>query len=236
MTGLHDKNTLATEHAAGLAQIPVMAAAEQGATRRGRLKMILLLLVCASPVIASYFTYYVIRPEGGKTNYGVLIEPQRPTPAELMVVDEQGKTASLANSFPRKWLMISVDSAADCEVAANMRCVEKLFMMRQIRVAMGKERERVIPVWLVTDQAHIDEKILAAYGDNRAAVRFLRVDAEQLKTWLPTETDTRLQDHVFLVDPLGNLMMRFPRSLEPSRIKRDLEKLLKWNGVGKAPE
>ncbi|MGH8254506.1 MAG: hypothetical protein ACRES2_10705, partial [Steroidobacteraceae bacterium] len=52
-------------------------------TLAGRLKMLLLLLVCAAPVVASYVTYFVIRPQGHTTNYSELISPQRPIPAQL---------------------------------------------------------------------------------------------------------------------------------------------------------
>jgi hypothetical protein len=48
-------------------------------TSGGRWKMLLVLLVCAAPVIASYFTYYVVRPEG-RRNFGQLIDPQQPLP------------------------------------------------------------------------------------------------------------------------------------------------------------
>jgi hypothetical protein len=56
------------------------------APRRGRLKMLLVLLVCAAPVIASYFTFYVLRPEG-RSNYATLIEPRAPIPADLPLSD-----------------------------------------------------------------------------------------------------------------------------------------------------
>src|SRR5687768_3956828 len=63
-------------------------------TKTGRLKMLAVLAVCASPVIASYLTYYVIRPEG-RRNHGELIDPQRPLPAINATAALDGKPVPL---------------------------------------------------------------------------------------------------------------------------------------------
>jgi hypothetical protein len=195
-------------------------------TRRGRLKMVLLLLFCASPVIASYFTYYVIRPAGGKTNYGTLIQPQRPIPEQFQVMDEQGGTQPLS-SFKGKWLLMTVHGSA-----CNAVCTEQLFLARQTRVSQGPERERVVPIWMITDDGPIDPKLSAAYNDQRSAMRFLRVSESNLAEWLPIEAGGRLEDHLFLVDPIGNLMMRFPAQADPAKVRSEMIKLLKYNRVG----
>src|SRR6478736_6010284 len=96
--------------------VPHEAAAEdEQRTRRGRWKMLAVLLVCAAPVIASYLTYYVIRPEG-RRNFGELIEPQRPMP-ELIGADLQGRPVALS-SLQGQWLLVSVASGA-CEAACE---------------------------------------------------------------------------------------------------------------------
>jgi hypothetical protein len=68
---------------------------EPTAQRRiaGRWKLLAVLLVCASPVIASYFTYYVLRPEG-RSNYGELMNPQRPAP-DVAVLSASGSPVRL---------------------------------------------------------------------------------------------------------------------------------------------
>ena len=78
---------------------PTLAAAQ---VRHGRLKMLLVLLVCAAPVLASYLTYYVIRPEG-RRNYGELIDPQRPLPP-LTATTLDGRRVPLA-SLKDQWLL-----------------------------------------------------------------------------------------------------------------------------------
>nr|WP_240647997.1 cytochrome C oxidase subunit I [Pararobbsia silviterrae] len=187
--------------------------------------LLLIIAICAAPVIASYFTYYVVKPRGGQTNYGALITPQRPIPASLHVTDEQGHDMPLS-ALEGKWLMVSVDASA-CGDA----CAKKLYFMRQIRLTQGADRDRVRTVWLRTDSAPVPDKVSAPYADTRTLV----ADPAALAAWLPADADTPMTDPIYLVDPNGNLMMRFPKDPNPSKIKADLSKLLKINtGLGTA--
>ena len=190
-------------------------------SRAGRWKMIAVLLVCASPVIASYFMYYVVRPEG-RRNYGELITPQRPFPA-MATTDLNGKTGELT-ALKNQWLLINV-AAAGCDAA----CQQRLYFQRQLRESLGKQKGRLDRVWLVTDDASVDARLQPALAD--AAV--LRVRAEALVQWLPPAGIQRLEDHLYVVDPLGNLMMRFPANMDAAgaaKAKRDLDRLLRASG------
>ncbi len=190
--------------------------------------MIAVLLVCAAPVIASYFTYYVIRPEG-RRNYGELLSPQRPLPAmaTLDLNDNPGELTALRN----QWLLVSV-SGAGCDAA----CQQRLYFQRQLRESLGKEKVRVDWVWLVTDTAAVDARLKPALAG--ATVR--RVPLEALMQWLPPDAGQRAEDHLYVVDPLGNLMMRFPANMDAAgaaRAKRDLDRLLRasasWDKEGR---
>ena len=101
----------------------------------GRLKMLIILLVCAAPVIASYFMYYVVRPEG-RRNYGELITPQRPLPA-FNVTTPSGAVLPL-KSLKDQWLLISVASGA-CDAG----CQQNLYFQRQLRESLGREKDRL---------------------------------------------------------------------------------------------
>nr|WP_246185517.1 cytochrome C oxidase subunit I [Pandoraea iniqua] len=184
--------------------------------------LVLLFAVCAAPAVAAYLMYFVFKPQGGTSSYGKLIEPQRPLPA-LVVRDDETNEALPLTSLKGKWLLISADTAA-CDES----CVSKLFYMRQIRVLQGNERTRVETIWLVTDDNAVSDKLDTAYEDTRR----LRADPVALANWLPTQEGTGLRDHIYLVDPLGNLMMAFPKNPDPGRIKSDLTRLLKWSGTG----
>jgi cytochrome oxidase Cu insertion factor (SCO1/SenC/PrrC family) len=195
-----------------------------GSWTRGRWMLILLALVCAAPVIASYLTYYVFKPAGGTSGYGQLIDPQRPIPEQFVVTDEAGKPMPLT-ALRGKWLMITVNSG-NCDE----QCVKRLFFMRQVRVLQSAERERVVNVWLRTDDRPVSDVIKAAYP--QPDTRMLVANPAQVAAWLPAGEDSQLTDHIFLVDPNGNLMMRFPKNPDPAKIKADLAKLLKWSRIG----
>ena len=193
----------------------------RNSTRVGRWKMITVLLVCASPVIASYLTYYVIRPEG-RRNFGELITPQRPLPV-LATVDLQGKVGELT-ALKKQWLLVSVANAG-CDAA----CQQRLYFQRQLKESLGREKGRLDRVWLISDGAPVDEKLRLAL----TYFTLLRVPADKLAQWLPSAPGQRLEDHLFVVDPLGNLMMRFPASMDAAgaaKAKRDLDRLLRASG------
>ena len=200
-------------------------ARDPAATRMGRWKMLLILLVCASPVIASYFTYYVIRPEG-RRNYGELIDPQRPMP-ELVGMNAEGQSVPLTQ-LRNQWLFISVaDSACDAQ------CERHLYLQRQLREGMGKEKDRLDWVWLRTGDAALPERLLPAVQ----AATVLHVDAAALAQWLAPAPGAALQDHLYVVDPIGNWMMRFPADADPARVRRDLDRLMRassfWDRAGR---
>jgi cytochrome oxidase Cu insertion factor (SCO1/SenC/PrrC family) len=196
--------------------------AKKGSWNSGRWTLLLIALVCAAPIVGSYFTYYVIKPKGGTTSYGTLIEPQRPIPDSLVVTGEDGKPVKF-DSLRGRWLMISVDSSA-CDKA----CATKLYFMRQVRATQGGERERIVNVYLRTDAGKVPDVIDSAYKDTEMLV----ADPKEVAAWLPVDNGTQLSDHIYMVDPNGNLMMRFPKDPNPSKIKGDVTKLLKNSRIG----
>ncbi len=171
--------------------------------------ILLLLAICAAPVIASYLTYYVFKPAGASTNYGALITPQRPVPDGFMARDPSGAQVP-PSAFHGKWLLVSVGPSS-CDES----CATRLYFARQIRATQGAERDRVETVWLRTDAGPIDAKIAHAYPDTHAWV----VDPAALASWFPADAGTVVSDHIYVIDPNGNLMMRFPKDPDPSKIK-----------------
>ncbi|MFC7408584.1 SCO family protein [Hydrogenophaga atypica] len=206
-------------------QLDPASAVSAAASRRGRLKMLGVLLVCAAPVIASYFMYYVVRPEG-RRNYGELIDPQRPLPA-VQALGRDGAAVALP-TLKDQWLLISVaDSACDAD------CERHLYLQRQLREGLGKEKGRLDWVWLRTGNTALTPALMAA--TEQATV--LQVDEAALGAWLQPAPGQRLSDHLYVVDPLGNWMMRFPAQADPAQVRRDLERLLRasafWDKEGR---
>ena len=180
-----------------------------------------ILLVCAAPVILSYLMYYVFPPVG-RTNFGELIEPQRPVP-ELKLSQTDG-TPYAFKALLGQWVILHIDAGA-CEAA----CLSKLYALRQQRTMTGKDRDRIDRVWLVNDTTAPDVALLER---DYAGTLVLRADASQLQTLFPVEPGRSLRDYLYIIDPLGNLMMRFPADGEPARIRKDIGRLLKASRVG----
>lgn len=202
-------------------------AAAQG-SRFARWKMLSVLLVCAAPVIASYLTYYVIRPEGHR-NFGELIQPQRPMPA-LATVALDGQQGVLT-ALKKQWLLVSV-APGDCDSA----CQNHLYLQRQMRESLGKEKERLDWVWLIPDGAAPPAALLP--GLKQATV--LHVDGAALAEWLQPTAGHTLAEHLYVIDPMGNWMMRFAPGMDASaaaKAKKDLDRLLRasagWDTAGR---
>ncbi len=197
-------------------------------TRSGRLKMLLVLAVCAAPVVASYLTYFVIKPDT-RSNYGALITPVRAMPALVLTALDGSPVA--ASTLKGQWLLV-VAAPSRCEAA----CEGLLFVQRQLREMLGRERTRVDKVWLVTDAGAVNQPLREALA-SVPAMHILRADAVAVAQWLAPEMGHALQDHLYVVDPQGNWMMRMPAAAEPARVKRDLERLLRasasWDRAGR---
>ena len=190
-------------------------------TAAGRWKMLVVLLVCVAPIVASYFTYYVIRPDG-RRNFGELIDPQRPLPT-ITGRTLDGQTVQLP-SLKGQWLLTTVSSGA-----CDARCEKNLYFQRQMRETLGKEMGRVDRVWLITDEASVAPGLLPALKD----ATVLRVPAAELAQWLQPEKGGEIQNHLYVVDPVGNWMMRFPPDMDAAaaaKAKRDLDRLLRAAG------
>ena len=197
-------------------------------TRRGRWKLLLLLLVTLAPVIASYFTYYVIRPQG-ENFYGQLISPQVEIPA-LQTVDHDARQINL-RSLRGQWLLITVVDAS-CDAA----CENNLYLTRQIHIGLGAEQDRVERVWLwLGDQAVPDRLSKLVEG-----ATLLQAKPDLVAQWLQPEAAHQLQDHIYLVDPQGFWMMRFPPNPDlqaAASIKKTLNRLMRaakfWDRPGR---
>lgn len=195
----------------------------------GRWKMLAVLAVCAAPVIASYFTYFVVRPEG-RTNYGDLVTPPREVPPGFVTTGLDGQPMGLA-SLKGQWVLMVV-APAGCDAA----CEQRLLWQRQVREALGREKDRVEKVWMLTDDAPVREPLRRAV-EAAPGVRVMRAPPAELAAWLQPAPGQRIEDHLYLIDPMGLWMMRWPVAVEPARVKRDLERLLRasafWDQPGR---
>lgn len=220
---MQDKKSTDTSHPLGMTvyDLPTPAEVAQADAKRtsmGRFNMLLVLLACAAPVIASYITYYWVRPEA-RRNFGELIQPTRAIPT--IEVERLDGTKMTLTDLKGQWLLVSVAGAA-CDAA----CQQHLYLQRQILVGLGKDRPRTEWVWLVNDKAEIPNTLLPALEE----ATVLRIDPQALAQWLQAEANKKLEDHLYMVDPMGEWMMRFPAQLNTEgalKAKRDMERLLR---------
>ena len=225
--GILDQPLGLTVHSLPLPQ--EAAAADEQRTQRGRWKMLVVALVCAAPVLASYFMYYVVRPES-RRSYGELIEPQRPIPS-IVGTTLDGRKVPLP-TLQGQWLLVSVNGGA-----CDAMCERHLYLQRQMREALGKDKDRLDWVWFVTDDAPVRDTLKPAL--QQATV--LRVDPAQLSQWLSAARGQQLADHLYVVDPLGHWMLRFPPATDlaaAAKARKDVERLMRasagWDKAGRA--
>ena len=184
--------------------------------RRARIELVLIAALFALPLIASYLAFFVWRPEG-RLNYGDLLEV-RPL-AEMPLRHLDGRTFQFAE-LRGKWIMVSIDGGA-----CGRSCEAKLFMMRQQRLMQGREMDRVERVFLVEDDAPPSTMLLREFDGTRV----LFASGSPLLSSFPARGARR--DHIYLIDPRGNLMMRFPAGPDPHRMKQDFDRLFKAQGA-----
>ena len=186
--------------------------------RRGRIKLLALAAFFAVPVVAGYVAYFFDLAPGSAANYGTLIAARPLSDTTLKSID--GRPFNFFE-LRGKWALVQFDSGA-----CAAYCERKLYFMRQVRKALGKDMARLERVWLVSDSEVPGARLLEAIEGTRLA----RTAGTTFAAEFPAERTP--VDHVFLVDPHGNLMMRFPRDPDPSRMLKDLQRLMKVSGIG----
>jgi len=172
-----------------------------------RVKLALIGLACAAPFILGTAAYFLGWGKGGAdAAYGELIAP-RPLAGPPF------------EALRGKWLLVSVDASA-----CDAYCEKKLYFIRQVRTAQHRNMGRVERLWLVADAGRPRAELLAAIeGTRMAALK----DSPAAKDFPGNPVD-----HIYVVDPNGNLMMRFPRDPDPSKILKDLQRLLRLSQIG----
>lgn len=197
-------------------------------TASSRWKLLAIVLICSLPVLLSYYAYFIVRPEG-RAAYGELITPARSMP-EAAGIDLDGLSTPLS-SLKQQWLLVAVAGGACTEV-----CSRELYLQRQLREMLGKDKARVDRVWLITDDADLPPDLRRHLGD----LIVLRVSQATLDAWLGAPSAQALTDHFYVVDPLGNTMMRMAANMNAAaaaKARRDLERLLRasasWDKPGR---
>ncbi|HYN13384.1 MAG TPA: cytochrome C oxidase subunit I [Burkholderiales bacterium] len=162
-------------------------------------KLVLVASICVAPLILGTLAWLYGWSPGSAGNYGELIAPRTLSGPPF-------------DALRGKWVLVSFDAAA-----CDAYCEKKLYFMRQVRRAQGKDIARVERLWLIAGTGAPRPELLAAIEGTRI---------------VPSADAAFSPDHIYLVDPLGNLMLRFPRDPDPSKMLKDLQRLLKYSRIG----
>lgn len=186
--------------------------------------MLILAAVFLLPMLAAY----LYQPMGESGNYGTLIQPPRPL-NEFQMTALDGRVAGL-DKLKGKWTLLYPGNGK-CEE----QCRSTLYIIERVRLTQGKNMDRVQSLYLAP--ATIPESAVADALVEYDGVQGYRVSGADLTAMAPGfdwEGVTASVEHerIYIVDPLGNLMMSYSGDAEPSGIKEDLERLLKVSQIG----
>ncbi|OZA30865.1 MAG: hypothetical protein B7X93_01530 [Hydrogenophilales bacterium 17-61-9] len=182
-----------------------------------RSRFLLLVGVFVVPVVAAYLAYFGWRP-AGHTNYGTLLTATPLQQTQGAVLDGQPGTL---DTLQGKWVMVHV-GPAQCDAD----CAKQLYLMRQTRIAQGKAQSRIERLWVLTDAATPDAALLQEHP----GLRVWRPESLRFVEQFPAVQNRAA--HIYLLDPLGNLMLRFPGNPDPKGMMKDLKLLLKASQIG----
>jgi cytochrome oxidase Cu insertion factor (SCO1/SenC/PrrC family) len=201
---------------------------DPGQKRRSRASLLIVFALFAAPVLIAWLSFYVF-PDwvpAETSNHGDLVEPARPLPD--FKLDTLSGDAIDQTFLRGKWNYVYLHQG-DCDSV----CVEQLYKVRQLRLAQGKNIDRMqrLMLWQADAvspearaelQAHFPGQVIAPVSAKSELVTVFSTDT----------TDPLVAGRIYLVDPLGNLMMSYPVDAEPRGIIKDMHRLLKYSGLG----
>jgi cytochrome oxidase Cu insertion factor (SCO1/SenC/PrrC family) len=197
--------------------------------RRGQRQLVGLAALFFVPLAVAFWLYYGTagwQPEGG-TNNGDLIEPARPLP-DVSLPAPDGAPVGTDVQLRGKWTMLYIGDG-NCDG----RCQKALYLMRQSRIALNKDFDRIQRVFLATGPC-CDLRYLSDEHPDLLIAGLTGPDAERLLATFPSYDGVDVADagRIYLVDPLGNLMMSYSEQAPDKALLKDLKKLLRLSHIG----
>jgi hypothetical protein len=186
-------------------------------TATGRLQLLLIAAVFAVPLALAAWMYYFdssLVPESG-SNKGALLLP-------IISISDQLPQSQLHSIAPKQWLLLYAN-----DYACGDDCEQALLRLRQSRLMLGKDMQRVARVFLHGDS--VPDTVLL----NEQHAGLITMTDKDLAVLLEEKRPTELRaGGCYLIDPLGNLVMYFPPNLDPKEMVGDIKHLLKLSHIG----
>jgi cytochrome oxidase Cu insertion factor (SCO1/SenC/PrrC family) len=183
-------------------------------------KLAALLALFIVPTLASFVVFYFFPPQKSN-NYGILIAPVVALPQEKFARLD-GVAADAADVLKGKWLLVTRTRGA-CEEA----CKQRLLTMKQARLVLGRDQDRVVRVVLAEDGRAPDADTLQAF----AGTVWIDAKSSAWKDKLPADA-TANADRIYGVDPLNNAFIFYGANPDIKGVAKDLRQVLKASQIG----
>jgi hypothetical protein len=203
-------------------------------TRRHQRRLLIALVVLFfAPLALAFYLYYghVSWRPGGRVNHGDLIDPARPLPALALPLAAGGGAAASASTDPdflrHKWTLLYWGPGS-----CPARCRTNLYNTRQVRTALDRDRDRVQRVFIAEGDCCDMEYLRSQHPD--LIVVAATSAASPLLDSLPSIDGASAAgaERIYLIDPLGNLMMSYAPEAKPKGMLEDIKRLLGLSHVG----
>jgi len=197
--------------------------------RRGQRQLVLLAALFFVPLAVAFWLYYgptSWRPVGG-TNKGDLVDPAVPLPAVALAKPDGTRTST--DFLQGKWTIAYLGDGA-----CNERCREALYLSRQSRIALNKDMDRVQRVFLATGNCCDSEFLAAEHPDLAVAVLGNDADSRALLAKIPAlgGVPPATAGRLYVIDPLGNLVLSYSAAAPDKALLTDVKKLLRLSHIG----
>jgi len=212
------------------ASVECPTASRQRGFLSSRQAIVLLALIFVAPAFVAWVMHHSgtegWRP-GGTTNRGVLVHPARPLelPADMRVGDRP-----VMEYLQGMWTLVYIGDV-DCDAVCN----GNLYKMRQVRLAQNENMKRVQRLYLATGET-LPETLTMLLEKDYPDMDVARVSGKQAAVLAPffriDDVPMQGSERVYIIDPLGNLMMYYPPDADARGMLKDLERLLKYSRIG----
>ncbi|MDH4165521.1 MAG: cytochrome oxidase assembly protein [Gammaproteobacteria bacterium] len=197
--------------------------------RRGRRQLILLASLFFVPLLVAFWLYYGgsgWRPAGG-TNKGDLVNPAVPLPAVALAKPDGTRTP--ADFLQGKWTIAYLGDGA-----CDERCRKALYLSRQSWIALNKDMDRVQRVFLATGSSVDTQFVATEHVDLLVAIMGDDVDSKTLLATFPAFDGVAptAAGRLYLIDPLGNLVLSYSAAAPDKALLADVKKLLRLSHIG----
>lgn len=202
--------------------------AEKQQRHVGRLKVLALMGVFLAPVVLAYVLFNSGWQPDSTVNYGDLVVPARPI-GDVTLQALEGRPLKFS-ALRGKWTLVYF-GPAECPSV----CEKNLYKMQQVQLAQGREAHRVQRLFVVTSPQTLDvmRYKIKDYPGTRVATGPNETVGEWQRRFTSTREDpSAASERVFLVDPLGNLVLSYPADADPSGMRKDLARLLRLSRIG----